>query len=68
MFESLIKKLESLEPLVSMTGKSEIDAMAKFLYERITQFTDPASDIFDIVTRYILLITMPQKHQRTQEL
>ena len=36
MFESSIKKLESLEPLVSMTGKPEIDAMAKFLYERIT--------------------------------
>ena len=36
MFESLIKKLERLEPLVSITGKPEIDAMAKFLYERIT--------------------------------
>lgn len=36
MFESLIKKLERLEPLISMTGKPEIDAMAKFLYERIT--------------------------------
>ena len=35
MLESAIKKLEMMEPLVSMTGKAEIDAMSKFLYERI---------------------------------
>lgn len=36
MFELSISKLEKLEPLVSMTGKPEIGAMSKFLYERIT--------------------------------
>lgn len=36
VFESLVKKLEKLETLISMTGKPEIEAMAKFLYERIS--------------------------------
>lgn len=35
MFESQINKLERLSKLVSMTGNPEIDAMSKFLYERI---------------------------------
>jgi len=35
MFENSIKKLEMLEQLVSMTGNSEIEAMSKFLYDRI---------------------------------
>lgn len=35
MFEESLKKLEMLEYLVSMTGNSEIEAMSKFLYERI---------------------------------
>lgn len=36
MFEDSIKKLETMEPLISMTGKPEIEAMSKFLYDRIT--------------------------------
>lgn len=35
MFEDSIRKLEMLEQLVSMTGNPEIEAMSKFLYERI---------------------------------
>lgn len=35
MFEVSLKKLEMLEQVVSMTGNSEIEAMSKFLYERI---------------------------------
>lgn len=35
MFEALVKKLESLEELVSMTGDPEIVAMSKFLCDRI---------------------------------
>lgn len=35
MFENSIKKLEMLEQLVSITGNPEIEAMSKFLYERI---------------------------------
>lgn len=35
MFESQINKLEKLRQLVSMTDNTEIEAMAKFLHERI---------------------------------
>ena len=35
MFENSIRRLEMLEQLVSMTEKPEIEAMSKFLYERI---------------------------------
>lgn len=35
MFENSINKLKMLEQLVSMTGNPEIEAMSKFLYERI---------------------------------
>lgn len=35
MFEQSINKLEMLEKLISMTGNAEVEAMSKFLYERI---------------------------------
>lgn len=35
MFENSINRLEMLEQLVSITGNPEIEAMSKFLYERI---------------------------------
>ena len=35
MFENSINRLEMLEQLVLMTGNPEIEAMSKFLYERI---------------------------------
>lgn len=35
MFEESLSKLESLERLISITENSEIEAMSKFLYERI---------------------------------
>ena len=35
MFEDKLKNIEKIEPLIDITGKQEISAMAKFLYERI---------------------------------